>query len=103
MTGANNNAKFDRMWKKTKDNCERYNCSNTYTFAEEAYNCVNECTSSSCYADVYASSPLEDGEIDVARSRVFSACLRKEIKANMVRVHFTIYMLFYTFLTLRFV
>ncbi|KDO25923.1 hypothetical protein SPRG_08864 [Saprolegnia parasitica CBS 223.65] len=41
-------------------------------------NCVNECTSPDCYALVYASEPLEDGEVDEYRAHRFTSCLRKE-------------------------
>jgi len=45
---------------------------------DEAMNCVNKCTSESCFSEVYY-EPLEDGEIDQDRARLFVACLRKVI------------------------
>ena len=78
---VNSNQKYDRMWKKTKENCERTACSH-YAVKEESYNCVNKCASDACYDQIYASEPLEDGEIDMTRSRQFTNCLRKEAKAS---------------------
>lgn len=75
------NNKVDRIWKVTKHKCESTGkCSKM--IADEAYNCVNECTSPACYEEVYAEVPLEDGEIDSVRSRSFTACLRKEVNAS---------------------
>jgi hypothetical protein len=47
---------------------------------EEAYNCVNECTSKRCYDELYGQEkggPLEDGEVDYERARLFTECVRK--------------------------
>jgi hypothetical protein len=74
----NNIARLDRQWKSRKANCEKEQCS--ALIPEEAYNCVNECVSKLCYDEIYASNPLEDGEVDNARSRSFTNCLRKEEK-----------------------
>ncbi len=52
-------AQYDRFWKARKRDCERDMCG--HMIPEEAYNCVNECTSSVCYGEVYAGEPLEDG------------------------------------------
>ena len=49
---------------------------------EESMNCIFECTSSACYQEIYGSSPLEDGEIDIARASEFAICAEKEIKRN---------------------
>lgn len=40
-------------------------------------NCVFQCISSVCFDAVYASDPLEDGEIDSNRERIFSKCVKK--------------------------
>ncbi len=74
----NNIARLDRQWKARKANCEKDQCS--ALIPEEAYNCVNECVSKSCYDEIYASNPLEDGEVDSSRIRSFTNCLRKEEK-----------------------
>eukprot|EP00602_Paraphysomonas_sp_CaronLab_P008039 CAMPEP_0185036160 /NCGR_PEP_ID=MMETSP1103-20130426/28715_1 /TAXON_ID=36769 /ORGANISM="Paraphysomonas bandaiensis, Strain Caron Lab Isolate" /LENGTH=108 /DNA_ID=CAMNT_0027573583 /DNA_START=18 /DNA_END=344 /DNA_ORIENTATION=+ len=72
----------DRAWKNKRLQCEKFECS--YTVLDEAMNCINNCTSPMCYQEVYGSSPLEDGEVDDKRNRLFTACLRKESK-NMKR------------------
>jgi hypothetical protein len=43
-------------------------------------NCVLRCVSPSCYANVYGSDPLEEGEVDVARGRTFRSCARGELR-----------------------
>jgi hypothetical protein len=47
---------------------------------EESMNCVNLCTSPNCYVIIYASRPLEDGEIDIRRAREFEECLKEEVR-----------------------
>ncbi len=47
---------------------------------DENMNCVNECTSKKCYDEIYAPSPLEDGEIDHKRLKDFLSCVRLEIR-----------------------
>jgi len=69
-------SKLDKAWKARKTNCEKTSC--VHLVPEEAYNCVNSCTSSVCYDEVYGKQPLEDGEIDHSRSRLFANCARKE-------------------------
>eukprot|EP00981_Chlorochromonas_danica_P008220 scaffold2066_cov229-Ochromonas_danica.AAC.4 len=73
--GANNR---DKAWKAKKSKCEKQEC--VHLIPEEAYNCVNQCTSQKCFADIYGREPLEDGEIDNARSRAFVICLRDEVR-----------------------
>jgi hypothetical protein len=77
-TAARKNAqsKLDKAWKGRKVTCEKTTCAGLVP--EEAYNCVNKCTSDSCFAEIYGVSPLEDGEIDHARGRGFASCARKE-------------------------
>ncbi len=72
------NNKVDRLWRGTKTACEKNECSKFVP--EEAYNCVNKCLSPDCYEEVYATNPLEDGEIDITRSRAFTGCVRQEVK-----------------------
>ena len=43
-------------------------------------NCVLRCVSPACYANVYGSDPLEEGEVDVARGRTFRSCARGELR-----------------------
>jgi hypothetical protein len=68
---------------------------------EEAMNCVNNCTSPLCFQvsdiacfslslsdrleEVYGAMPLEDGEVDERRNRLFTSCLRRET-SNMRKV-----------------
>jgi hypothetical protein len=72
----------DREWKVRKVSCEESEC--RHIVRDEAYNCINECISPSCYEKVYASSPLEDGEIDTRRNRDFIQCLRDESRSIKV-------------------
>ena len=72
----------DRPWKLKKSECEEFDCG--HLIKEEAYNCVNNCTSTVCFDKIYAESPLEDGEIDLERHRLFITCLRNEVKLNRV-------------------
>jgi hypothetical protein len=44
---------------------------------EERGNCVSKCISQECYKEVYSHDPLEDGEIDNERQRVFLSCTRR--------------------------
>ena len=73
-----NSNKLDYVWKDVKSKCELQTCGQM--IPAEAYNCVNECVSSKCYNEVYGELPLEDGEIDVARDKLFVTCLRNEQK-----------------------
>lgn len=70
------NNKIDRVWKGRKSVCEKEECGKLVP--EEAYNCVNKCISPDCFDEVYADNLLEDGEIDSARSRTFTSCVRGE-------------------------
>ena len=73
-----NPPQYDRAWKAKKRTCERENCA--HLIPDESMNCVNECTSESCYAQIYAAEPLEDGEVDLVRARAFTTCLRNEMR-----------------------
>lgn len=63
--------------------CYREKCA--HLIPEEALNCVFECVSSTCYSNVYASDPLEDGEVDVARAKAFDDCLKEEMRSSRSR------------------
>lgn len=41
-------------------------------------NCIYNCASAKCYKEVYGDVPLEDGEIDFHRYRLFTLCSRQE-------------------------
>mmetsp|Transcript_22263 Transcript_22263/g.69292 ORF Transcript_22263/g.69292 Transcript_22263/m.69292 type:complete len:144 (+) Transcript_22263:123-554(+) len=45
-------------------------------------NCIMRCSSDSCYQQVYGEDPLEEGEIDTARGRIFRNCARNELRTN---------------------
>ena len=58
--------------------CETETCG--HLILEESMNCVTECVSRKCYEEAsFDRNPLEDGEIDEARSVVFAQCVKKEI------------------------
>jgi hypothetical protein len=77
--------KFDRIWKNERTSCQKNDCA--HLVPEEAYNCVNNCTSTLCYSQIYADSPLEDGEIDYDRSRKFTVCARTEARLQQMNKH----------------
>ena len=82
------NRRWDRVWKRRRKDCiagtvggeggEGENCALQHP--DENDNCVNKCTSRACYAEVYASNPLEPGEIDMPRLRDFQRCARNEAR-----------------------
>lgn len=78
---ANNNAhaRIDREWKAKKGKCEAEQCKHLKQ-PDLSENCVNECTSPKCFQEIYASDPLEDGEFDNVRGRLWTNCLRREIR-----------------------
>lgn len=43
-------------------------------------NCIYECVSPKCYSQIYSSDPIEDGEIDYHRYRLFALCVRQEVR-----------------------
>jgi hypothetical protein len=47
---------------------------------EEGQNCINRCVSEECFDEIYALDPLEDGEVDLERGRVFTACVRRKYR-----------------------
>jgi hypothetical protein len=53
-------AREDRIWKAKQTVCETSVCQHLYK--DENMNCVNNCTSPSCYDEIYGTEPLEDGE-----------------------------------------
>ena len=70
--------KLDRVWRTKRREClESEKCK--LINKDENDNCVNECTSLSCFNQVYGSEPLEPGEVDFHRWRQFTLCARKEV------------------------
>lgn len=45
-------------------------------------NCIYECVSPKCYGIVYSADPIEDGQIDYHRYRLFTLCVRQETREN---------------------
>ena len=74
----NNYNFYDRMLKKKKTECEVTTCG--HIIPDEAYNCVNKCMSETCYNQIYAPMPLEDGEIDTKRGKLFVTCIKTEVR-----------------------
>lgn len=83
VSANSGNQKMDRQLNKMKEKCEKSVCS--HLIPDEGMNCVYQCASPDCYKDVYNSVPIEDGEIDYHRYRLFTLCVRQEIKkANIL-------------------
>jgi hypothetical protein len=84
--GRNSRTRTKRMdteLRSTRVLCEKDICS--AFIPEESMNCVFLCVSPSCYENIYAISPLEDGEIDIPRAREFEQCVKDELKAMRKR------------------
>ena len=47
---------------------------------EEAMDCIQRCSSPVCYEQIYATQPLEWGEIDIDRAREFDKCKEAELR-----------------------
>jgi hypothetical protein len=74
---------LDREWKTRKAACEQDQCRRFRQVPEEGENCVNECVSQVCYKEVYAESPLEDGEFDNQRAKAYANCIRREMREEL--------------------
>ena len=80
VLGKNRKKKsYDRAWKNRRKSCQLEQCA--HLVVPENDNCVNECTSLTCYATVFGEEPLEPGEVDARREREFTGCCRREEKA----------------------
>ena len=66
------------FWGETRQICEHQTCAQW--IPEESMNCVQLCLSPACYQQVYGDMPLEDGEIDVDRAKLFDACAKEELR-----------------------
>ena len=49
-----------------------------FSFYKKGMNCIYRCAAPKCYGEVYGDVPLEDGEIDFHRYRLFTLCSRQE-------------------------
>ena len=45
----------------------------------ESQNCIHQCMSETCFAQIYAGNLLEDGEIDFDRAKDFKDCVMQEL------------------------
>lgn len=64
------------MVHRARLDCE-VTCLGDIIYAEEAMNCVHECISTTCFREIYA-IPLEPGEIDFDKAKMFQACAENE-------------------------
>jgi hypothetical protein len=60
-------------WRSARAVCEKAACS--HLPRAEADNCVHACMAPPCYELVYASAPLEPGEVNAGRMSTFNKCL----------------------------
>ena len=74
------NQNRDRAFRARRRECETQTCSGMQPGTN--MNCVNQCISPSCFEEIYAEEPLEDGEVDSKRSRLFQNCARKSLVAQ---------------------
>ena len=79
LTTAKNQNR-DRAFRARRRECETQTCAGMQPGTN--MNCVNECISQSCFDEIYAEEPLEDGEVDSKRSRLFQNCARKSLVAE---------------------
>jgi molecular chaperone DnaJ len=83
VEAANPKKRSEQEMRNLRSSCFRETC-NMY-IPEESANCVYACISPSCYQQIFGQEPLEDGEVDVERSRQFDACLRDEFRTYRQR------------------
>ena len=79
LTTAKNQNR-DRAFRARRRECETQKCAGMQPGTN--MNCVNACISQSCFDEIYAEEPLEDGEVDSKRSRLFQSCARKSLVAE---------------------
>ena len=79
LTTAKNQNR-DRAFRARRRECETQKCSGMQPGTN--MNCVNACISQSCFDEIYGEEPLEDGEVDSKRSRLFQSCARKSLVAE---------------------
>eukprot|EP00611_Tribonema_gayanum_P006001 TRINITY_DN1524_c2_g2_i1.p1 TRINITY_DN1524_c2_g2~~TRINITY_DN1524_c2_g2_i1.p1 ORF type:complete len:118 (-),score=32.75 TRINITY_DN1524_c2_g2_i1:111-431(-) len=80
---ANAKSKSDRKLRERTRICESAACAAFPQY--ENMNCVNACISTACYETIYAAEPLEDGEVDPQRTKLFNTCFRNEQRFSQVR------------------
>ena len=79
LTTAKNQNR-DRAFRARRRECETQTCAGMQPGT--TMNCVNACISQSCFDEIYGEEPLEDGEVDSKRSRLFQSCARKSLVAE---------------------
>jgi len=62
--------------RRLRQQCETQVC-NAY-ITEENLNCISMCLSPACFQTVYGNEPLEDGELDFERAKLFDECFLEE-------------------------
>ena len=65
----------EKQYRKLKEGCQSVDICGPP--AGENMNCIFECISSACFEEIYAPEPLEDGEIDLKRERLFVKCTKR--------------------------
>ena len=82
MTYATNaqRKKRRRQYTVSKRYCQKSDCANVL---DDDPNCIYKCISNDCYQEIYANEPLEPGEIDFQRDKLFQNCYRTERIQNM--------------------
>lgn len=75
--------RVDRQLESLRIGCE--SSISSFSLPEESINAINHCVSATCFNDVYGNTPLEDGEVDPVRNRLFTICTRKEIRAENIK------------------
>ena len=81
--GGKRNKKLIQQFEAKRFDCERMTCKEF--LPEESFMCVSNCISPLCHSQIYEKSPLEDGEIDVRRSREFEKCVKDEIRIQRAK------------------
>eukprot|EP00928_Gymnodinium_smaydae_P094740 TRINITY_DN8003_c0_g1_i1.p1 TRINITY_DN8003_c0_g1~~TRINITY_DN8003_c0_g1_i1.p1 ORF type:complete len:148 (+),score=32.08 TRINITY_DN8003_c0_g1_i1:215-658(+) len=62
-------------WKKENE-CAKTACKHIHT--DENDDCLAKCVSEKCHAEIYASDPLEPGEINKEKGTMFNKCVKEE-------------------------
>ena len=65
----------DREFRQRKIDCASSECAGKV--GADELNCTYNCMSPGCFAEIYGHDEIEEGEIDTARSRLFSTCFKR--------------------------
>jgi hypothetical protein len=70
----------ESQFRMISNRCEyKTECENIYS-SMERLNCIHKCMSPICFKEIYASNPLEEGEID-QRYSSFKGCFALQLKS----------------------